>query len=108
MGLDIRAKGLNDEDIYGCGYITFRVFRKELVKVYNKRVGYLYDKWINSGMFGDKLTDLELDEINELLSDGIALLLTHSDCDGKITPKESRMIYEDIKDLKMDMQGHNY
>ena len=39
---------------------------------------------------------------------GLGLFLFHSDCDGKLTPKECRLIYNDIKDLKMDLLGHNY
>lgn len=36
------------------------------------------------------------------------LFLFHSDCDGKFTWMECRRVYNAIKDLRMDMQGHNY
>lgn len=101
MGLSVYAKGM--EDTYDCGYLTFGNFRIQLAKTYNEELGELYEKWIK-----ESLSDEELKRINEIIPHGLAIFLTHSDCDGKLTPKECRLIYEDIKDLKMDMIGHNY
>lgn len=104
MGLSTNAKGLSDKDGYECGYITFMAFRVRLAKTYNKKFGELYEKWMYSGLDCE-----ELKLINKLLNDNdIWLLLNHSDCDGKFTHQECRKVYNSIKDLKMDMVGHNY
>lgn len=110
MGLTVYATGLNYTDSYDCGYITFAAFRRELASTANKKLGLLYDKWITPTYAGGGLTDEELKEFNKLFENkqGLACFLAHSDCDGKFTPKECKMIFDDIKDLKMDMQGHNY
>lgn len=101
MGLTIYAKGL--DKTYDCGYFSFFNFRKQLAKTFDENLGFLYEKWINEG-----LTEEECNQFTEICPDGLGIFLTHSDCDGKLSPKECRMIYDDIKDLKMDLQGHNY
>lgn len=101
MGLTVYAKGM--VNTYDCGYITFGNFRMKLAETYDEELGALYRKWLFDG-----LDDDELKRINEIIPQGLCIFLTHSDCDGKLTPKECRLIYQDIKDLKMDMLGHNY
>lgn len=108
MGLTVSAKGLSCEDSYDCGYITFGAFRIALAKAYNEEFGNLYEKWHQGAIFGGPLTKSELKRANELSSDGLNIFLTHSDCEGKFTPKECKKVYDAIKDIKMDMQGHNY
>jgi hypothetical protein len=103
MGLTVYAKHLACEDSYDCGYITFAQFRAELAKTYNEDFGLLYKKWL----WGE-ITETEIKYMNELCNDDLDIFLTHSDCDGKLTPKECRKIYDAIKNYKMDMQGHNY
>ena len=41
MGLDINIKGLEREDTYHCGYITFNLYRKKVASAYNERLGEL-------------------------------------------------------------------
>ena len=57
---------------------------------------------------GNRLTEEQKNRWNEICNDDLDLLLFHSDCDGKFAPQECRRIYNAIKDLHMDMQGHNY
>lgn len=106
MGLTIRIPGVRDN--YNCGYITFGIFRRRLAKSYNQEFGELYEKWQKSAwpMFPE-LTDAEVARYNELCNSDLDIFLLHSDCGGKLTPKECKRIYKAIKDLKMDMQGHN-
>ena len=104
MGLTVRAKGLSDEDSFDCGYITFGMFRIELAKAYNHEFGELYQRDILS----NDLSRAECDRMYELCGRGIGHFLFHSDCDGKLTPQDCRAIYNDIKDLHMEMEGHNY
>lgn len=104
MGVTVTAIGLSDEDSFDCGYITFGQFRIELAKAYNPEFGNLYERWYHSA----KLSKSEYDKMFELCGSGIGHFLFHNDCDGKLTPQECRAIYYDIKDLHMDMIGHNY
>lgn len=109
MGLTIKAKGLEHKNSYDCGYITFHHFRVELAKTYNKEFGELYERWINNGFAGSvPLTKNEFDKMNELSNDDLNIFLIHSDCEGKLTSTECGKIYNVIKDLKMNMEGHNY
>lgn len=102
MGLSVSAKGL--DKTYDCGYITFHNFRLQLAKAYNEELGVLYEKWFSR----EGLTEKECERFDEICPKGLDLFLSHSDCDGKFTPKECKMVYDCIKDLKMDLQGHNY
>lgn len=103
MGLDIYAKGLKYEDSYHCGYIKFGMYRKAVAKAYNERIGELYEK-----TYKDDLTNEEIKEWNKLCNDDLDIFLWHSDCDGKLTPKECKKVFNAMKDLKIDMQGNNY
>lgn len=101
MGLTVRIKGY--EGAYDCGYITFDNFRYKLAKAkFGEKFGDAYYCWQHGFAYYDS------DILDSHDSDPIAMLLFHSDCDGKFTPKECRTIYESIKDLHMDMEGHNY
>lgn len=104
MGLYAYAKGLSKEKCYDCGYITFGVYRQEVSEAFNKRLGELYKKHY----IGIKLTEEETDEWNKLCNNDLDIFLFHSDCDGKFTPQECKKIYNVMKDLKVDMLGHNY
>lgn len=103
MGLDINVKGLDRKDTYHCGYITFNLYRKNVASAYNERLGELYKK-----TFKDELQPEEIKEWNNLCNNDLDIFLWHSDCDGKLTPKECKKIYNAMKDLKVEMQGHNY
>ena len=101
MGLTIRIKGM--PETYDCGYITFSNFRKGLAYTYDFQLGGLYEKDMERG-----LTESEAVLWNRICNNDLDIFLFHSDCDGKLTPQECRKIYNVIKDLKMDMVGHNY
>ena len=103
MGLDISIKGLERKDTYHCGYIKFNVYRKEVANAYNERLGELYEK-----TFKEDLQPEEIEEWNTLCNNDLDIFLWHSDCDGKLTPKECKKIYDVMKDLKVEMKGHNY
>lgn len=103
MGLDISVKGLERKDTYHCGYIKFNLYRKKVASAYNERLGELYEK-----TFKDELQPEEIKEWNNLCNNDLDIFLWHSDCDGKLTPKECKKIYNAMKDLKVEMQGHNY
>ena len=103
MGLDINIKGLEREDTYHAGYMRFNLYRKKVASAYNERLGELYEK-----TFKEDLQPEEIEEWNTLCNDDLDIFLWHSDCDGKLTPKECKKIYDVMKGLKVEMQGHNY
>ena len=79
------------------------IYRKKVASAYNERLGELYKK-----TFKDELQPEEIKEWNNLCNNDLDIFLWHSDCDGKLTPKECKKIYDAMKDLKVEMQGHNY
>lgn len=111
MGLVIKAKGF-EEDIYNSGYGGFTRFRIALAKAYNQEFGELYEKWIGTVLFSIsrlyKMPKEEMERLKELANVDLYLLLLHSDCDGKLTPKECKRIYEVTKNLKCDYPQCNY
>lgn len=96
MGLDIHIKGLEREDTYHCGYITFNLYRKNVASAYNERLGELYKK-----TFKDELQPEEIKEWNNLCNDDLDIFLWHSDCDGKLTPEECKKNYNELKKLNV-------
>ncbi len=96
MGLDIKIKGLEREDTYHGGYITFNLYRKNVASAYNERLGELYKK-----TFKDELQPEEIEQWNKLCNDDLDIFLWHSDCDGKLTPEECKKIYNELKKLKI-------
>ena len=101
MGLTVRIKGY--EGAYDCGYITYGNFLAELAEVkFGAEFASEYRSW-QRGM-----SQCNYSVLDSHGDDAVSLLLFSSDCDGKFTPKECRAIYESIKDLHMDMIGHNY
>lgn len=106
MGLDARAKGLTAETGFSCGYMTYGNFIMELIRVaYGERC---HDIYKNSLLYRTTFTDEEVEYWNARCNDDLDILIFHSDCGGKFTPKECRKIYNAMKDLHSPMQGHNY
>ncbi len=105
MGLCVTAKGLTAETEFNCGYLTYGNFLINLAYTYNQEIGEMFEDVM---LQRHELSQIKGQRWNELCNDDLDLLLFHSDCDGKFTPKECRKIYNAIKYLKMDMSGHNY
>lgn len=106
MGLTATAKGLTSETGYDCGYITYGNFIMELIKTaYGERC---YNAFRTSLFSGKPFTDAQDEHWNSVCNDDLDIWIWHSDCDGKYTPQECRKIYNAIKDMKMDIVGHNY
>lgn len=104
MGLTISIKGY--KGAFDCGYITFGMFRMRLCEAaYGPALGYIYHShYIN----GTPYTDYEIEVWNANCNDDLDVFLFHSDADGKLTSQECKKIYNVIKDVSLDMEGHNY
>lgn len=106
MGLTATAAGLDAETCFDCGYFTYANFIFEVVRV--AYGDYMLELFKKTALFGKKCSEEESKYWNTHCNDDLDLLIWHSDCDGKFTPKECRLIYNAMKDLHSDMQGHNY
>lgn len=106
MGLTVKAKCLSAEETFDCGYITYGNFIMELIKVaYGERC---YNAHRQAVFSGKPLSEEDEKYWNSVCNDDLDMLIFHSDCDGKFTWQECKRIYLAMKDLKSDMQGHNY
>lgn len=103
MGLTITV---NKFDSFDIGYFSFMNFRIELAETYNKRLGELYRSWVFGWLDYTKeepLTDTEFEEMKKIGGD-LLIFLCHEDGEGVFLPSESRKIFLQIKDLKMDYE----
>lgn len=107
MGLTITV---NKFDSFDIGYFSFTNFRLELAETYNKRLGELYRRWAFGWLDYTKeepLTNAEFEEMKEIGGD-LLIFLTHKDTEEVFLPSESRKIYLQIRDLKMDYEVEYY
>ena len=107
MGLTITV---NKFDSFDIGYFSFTNFRLELAETYSKRLGELYRRWAFGWLDYTKeepLTNAEFEEMKEIGGD-LLIFLTHKDTEGVFLPSESRKIYLQIRDLKMDYEVEYY
>lgn len=106
MGLYATAKGLTTETSFDCGYLTYGTFILELIKTaYGDKCHEIFKRSLLSQK---PFSDEDERYWNAHCIDDLEIFIWHSDCDGKFTPQECKKIYHAIKDLHMDMQGHNY
>ncbi len=103
MGLTMRAcyKGALEYDF---GYGRMFSLRETIAKEVLKDKFYVYTEWLKTN---HKTPKDELSKICENLRKAVGLsvysFLTQSDCDGKLTLKEVKDIYEKIKDSKANL-----
>lgn len=106
MGLTTIAKGLTAETEYDGSYITYGNFIMQLIKAaYGERC---YEMFRASLIRQRPFSDEEGAWWNAHCNDDLDILIWHSDCDGKFSPQECRKIYNAMKNITMDVQGHNY
>lgn len=104
MGLDINIKGLERKDTYHGGYMRFANYRIKIAKSFNEKLGQIYEKpFLNMNY---NFTKDEIEQLNNLSNNNLDIFLWHSDCDGKLTPKECKLIYYELKNI--DIQDLEY
>jgi len=112
MGLDIRVTGLDWEKTYHAPYSSFFRLRRELCKAfYDAEMFRIYEK-ANKASFPvaypeEQVTVAEEEYWNNHCNDDFDIFLLHSDCDGKLTSKECRLIYNAIKDVTIEDEYFN-
>ena len=104
MGVSISSKDFSCD----LGYGGFKVFRDKVSSMVNKEVEEHYTTEFNKGMilYGEARTNFfkEYDKkTEELIKEkkldlDVAIFLYKSDCDGKLTKKQSKKVYDLIKD----------
>ena len=102
MGLDIYIKGYPREKAHHASYGLFNRYREDLSAVLGERYQTLYRKHEYTNDEIQEIYDIENKAIDTLgieLVSGLTIFLWHSDCDGKLTPKQCKMCYDAIKDL---------
>lgn len=104
MGLDIKIKGLERKDTYHGGYMRFANYRIKIAKSFNKKLGQIYEKQFLNMNYN--FTKDEIEQLNNLSNNNLDIFLWHSDCDGKLTPKECKLIYDELKNI--DIQDLEY
>lgn len=115
MGLDIFAKGLVDSEgregsFCAISYWGYRLLMIAIARAaYGEYMGGLY-AWaeynpVCGAMYYKTPEDVEA--WNLRCNDDLDVLLFHSDCDGKFTPKECKGIYNAIKNLRLENERLN-
>ena len=111
MGLTVYAT--NEPLSFDMGYGGFYDFRTTICKIYDAELGALYADHI----FGDSEHEHErIRKINEVLSDerfndedeDLIDFFFASDCEGKISHKTCKKIYDLIKDVDFGNDGFQY
>ena len=112
MVLDIFVEGCDAE--MSCRYSGFSKFRCEILRGWNEELGRLYEErlgflWDNKNTFSmlgladiilqpDKAKEQErkmnqiLEEYDRPYNEGMKLFFHHSDCDGEFNPKECELV----------------
>lgn len=104
MGLDINIKGLERKDTYHGGYMRFANYRIKIAKSFNEKLGQIYEKQFLNMNYN--FTKDEIEQLNNLSNNNLDIFLWHSDCDVKLTPKECKLIYDELKNI--DIQDLDY
>lgn len=108
MGLTIRTCKKN-VDLTASG--MFR-FRNEVAKAYSKELADHYSELGQPPYAIDyKAHDAKTEELwNKYDETGRAVInfIYQSDCDGKLSPKECKLIYNLLKDIKMEKRNFSY
>ena len=117
MVLDVFVEGCKDS--MNCRYSGFTKFRTEILrgwneelgKLYEQRFSYLFDENTDINYLRNCLLDvisnkprmpteidlkifIILNEYDRPYNEGMKIFTYHSDCDGEITPDESKLVLE--------------
>lgn len=100
MWLDLITKERIDSLDIRIGYGGFNRYRKEIAKSFDEDFGKFID--ISYNLLYDWCQTDE-DRLNDFTKNnkGLFILMTHSDCDGLLTYKECKLVYDDISNLEI-------
>lgn len=104
MGLYLKVK--NHKGI-SCSYSTFYHLCEAICgKYYGEKMLSLFKR--SCLRYLPQLEDEDVEYWNAHCNDDVDILILHSDCDGKLTPKECRRVYNAIKDIKIEVDPIGY
>lgn len=105
MGVTINAT--NSTYSFNTGYISFFWFRQKIASCIDKEFGEWYAKQVTNS--NKEVVD-KLDELIEAnnFDDGLMDFLFQSDCDGSVSYKTCKKIYDVIKDVDFKNEGFRY
>ena len=104
MGLDLLGK--KTDAYFRFSYSGFSTMRCGILYACDKEIGEAYDRMTDHTIDIEKREgDWEkvLNFVQKEGNKGLANLILHSDCDGELSLKELKELYENIKDL--DFKG---
>lgn len=107
MGLDLITKERNEPIHIRIGYVSFNFYRIEVGRAFSKEFGIFLDKTYNIIHEWTQEDEHKLIELTENKS-GLLLFISHSDCDGLLTYKECKQVYDDIRDLVVDTEDSRF
>ena len=91
MGLALEAKGLETINI---GYVGFGIVRMQIASTVSWKLGIAYRSLYSK----EGMTTKDKKYIRNNFDETLVNFLFHSDCDGKMTPKECGQLYKVLKD----------
>lgn len=108
MGLDIKATGLSREKEWHGSYGRFMNYRILIAKSYNRIFGNRYEKVFRTIPISNEEAKWQFEEADRLYEEltekerlGLQLFLFSSDCEGQFSPKQCRMIYNELSTLEV-------
>lgn len=101
MGLTLSAHDFYSD--INIGYINFFNFRYFIAKSLSEKHGKLYEAIAKNR--SNELAKVLSDEWNKDCDDSLDILLWHSDCDGRLTPKECTKIKKSLSKINVNFEG---
>ena len=101
MSLCLCAHGF-ENDLH-IGYHGFLCLRYYISKSYSKKHGELYDQMTKRPF--QPLSEEFIKNWNDGCDDDLDILIWHSDCDGRLTPKECTKVKNALAKIDINFEG---
>lgn len=107
MGLALTAKGYS-KNLY-IGYGGFLQMRITIAFAYSAKHGNMYREACSHSGLASRIADEDAfcSAWNQDCDDGLDILLWHSDCDGKLLPRECGLLLQSLKKLNVCFENEN-
>ena len=107
MGLALTAKGYSK--VLRIGYGGFKQMRIAIAFAYSSKYGNMYQEACSTLGFASRIAneDAFCETWNQGCDDDLDILLWHSDCGGKFSPQECRLVLQALKKLNVHFANDN-